>query len=86
MQTGGRLGGWDELDHQTFLRVRQKFRGREAFIDELVCVLPSRTPAQIREHESWFCEFVILRDKKKEAIQRWKNAKVIFQILKFPPE
>eukprot|EP00058_Branchiostoma_floridae_P010489 XP_002595977.1 hypothetical protein BRAFLDRAFT_128082 [Branchiostoma floridae] len=49
-QTGGHQGGWDDYDHQAFLKTRTKFRyvacmfqGKAAFLDEAVRACPGRT-------------------------------------------
>ncbi|XP_055017750.1 coiled-coil domain-containing protein 112 isoform X1 [Boleophthalmus pectinirostris] len=74
-RTGGSSGGWDQFDHQAFLKVWTKFRGQPAYRKEAKLYLPSKTEEEIEEHEEWYKELIHLQDKKKEAIQRWKTSR-----------
>ncbi|XP_053330258.1 coiled-coil domain-containing protein 112 [Spea bombifrons] len=74
-QTGGRLGGWDDFDHQSFLKVWTKHKGKPAYLEEAMAYLPSRTREDVQQHEKWYQEFLFLEEKKKEAIQKWKAKK-----------
>ncbi|XP_042310798.1 coiled-coil domain-containing protein 112 isoform X2 [Sceloporus undulatus] len=74
-QTGGRQGGWDEYDHQTFLKIFVKHKGKPSYIDEALDCLPDRTREDIQQHEKWYQEFQILEARKKESIQNWKMKK-----------
>ncbi|OCU02231.1 hypothetical protein XELAEV_18007992mg [Xenopus laevis] len=65
-QTGGRLGGWDEFDHQSFLKVWTKHKGKAAYLEEALAYLPSRTREDVQQHETWYQEFLFLEEKKKE--------------------
>ncbi|XP_005992131.1 coiled-coil domain-containing protein 112 [Latimeria chalumnae] len=74
-QTGGRQGGWDDYDHQNFLKVWTKHRGKKSFMEEALQYLPGRTQEDIKQHEGWYQEFLFLEEQKKEAIQKWKTKK-----------
>ncbi|XP_061480333.1 coiled-coil domain-containing protein 112 isoform X2 [Rhineura floridana] len=74
-QTGGRQGGWDEYDHQVFLKLWTKHKGKPSYIDEVLDHLPDRTRKDIQQHEKWHQEFLILEAQKKESIQKWKIKK-----------
>ncbi|KAM5191710.1 coiled-coil domain-containing protein 112 isoform 2-T2 [Mantella aurantiaca] len=74
-QTGGRLGGWDDFDHQSFLKVWTKYKGKTAYLEEALAYLPSRTEEDIQQHEAWYQELLLLEEKKKEAIHKWKSRK-----------
>ncbi|KAG8598130.1 hypothetical protein GDO81_002507 [Engystomops pustulosus] len=74
-QTGGRLGGWDDFDHQSFLKVWTKHKGKTSYLEEALAYLPSRTSEDIEQHETWYKEFLVLEEKKKESIQKWKAKK-----------
>uniref|UniRef100_A0A6J0SL18 Coiled-coil domain-containing protein 112 isoform X1 n=2 Tax=Pogona vitticeps TaxID=103695 RepID=A0A6J0SL18_9SAUR len=74
-QTGGRQGGWDEYDHQNFLKVLTKHKGKPSYINEALDFLPDRTREDIQQHEKWYQEFQILEARKREAIQKWKIRK-----------
>ncbi|XP_021006495.1 coiled-coil domain-containing protein 112 [Mus caroli] len=74
-QTGGRQGGWDALDHQNFVKVRNKHKGKPSFMKEVVEHLPGRTLDEVQQHEKWYQKFLTLEEKKKESIQNWKTKK-----------
>ncbi|KAM8961252.1 coiled-coil domain-containing protein 112 [Pelodytes ibericus] len=74
-QTGGRLGGWDDFDHQSFLKVWTKHKGKATYLEEAMAYLPSRTTEDVQRHESWYLEFLFLEENKKEAIKKWKSKK-----------
>ncbi|KAM9857784.1 uncharacterized protein ccdc112 isoform 2-T2 [Aulostomus maculatus] len=74
-KTGGTCGGWDQFDHQTFLRVWTKYSGQPAYRKEAKLYLPCKTLEEIQRHEEWHLELTYLQDRKREAIQRWKTSK-----------
>nr|XP_051699300.1 coiled-coil domain-containing protein 112 isoform X2 [Oryctolagus cuniculus] len=74
-QTGGRQGGWDDYDHQSFVRVRSKHKGRPSFVGEALEHLPGRTQEEVQQHEKWYQRFLALEARKKESIQNWKTKK-----------
>lgn len=66
-QTGGRQGGWDDGDHQNFLKVWTKHRGRLSYVDEALEYLHGRTKEDVEQYGIWYREFLILQDRKKEV-------------------
>lgn len=66
-QTGGRQGGWDDGDHQNFLKVWTKHKGKLSYVDEALKYLCGRTKEDVEQHGMWYREFLILQDKKKEV-------------------
>lgn len=66
-RTGGRQGGWDDYDHQNFLKIRTKYRGRLSYMDEALEYLSGRTKEDIEQHDKWYQEYVILHERKKEV-------------------
>ncbi|KAL4660866.1 coiled-coil domain-containing protein 112 [Arapaima gigas] len=72
LQTGGRLGGWDHIDHESFLKVWKKHNGKPNYREEALLYLPNKTEDEIRLHEEWYEKVLSLQEKKKEAITRWK--------------
>ncbi|XP_028407038.1 coiled-coil domain-containing protein 112-like [Dendronephthya gigantea] len=76
-QTGGHQGGWDDYDHQEYLRMKQqnKTKDKDAFIHSALSNLPGRSYDDVRQHDDWYSEYLILLDKKKKAIQEWKHHK-----------
>ncbi|CAG2191567.1 Coiled-coil domain-containing protein 112 [Mytilus edulis] len=74
-ETGGVRGGWDEYDHQTFLKFRQRHNGKEIFIQHSLVAIPTRTEEEIRDHEDWYQSYLSLNEKKKESIKKWRKKK-----------
>ncbi|XP_034026364.1 coiled-coil domain-containing protein 112 [Thalassophryne amazonica] len=74
-RTGGACGGWDQYDHQTFLKVWMKHSGQPAYRSEAKLHLPGKTLEEIEQHEDWHQKLIHLQDRKREAIQRWKASK-----------
>lgn len=66
-QTGGKLGGWDQYDHQSFLKVWTKHRGKPSYRSEVKLYLPGKTEEDIRLHEDWYQKMCHLQEKKKEV-------------------
>ncbi|CAF1541589.1 unnamed protein product, partial [Didymodactylos carnosus] len=75
LETGGLTGGWDDYDHGTFMRIRNKYKGQPKFIDDLIGFLPTRTRDQINEHEKWYQNYNILGAKRREALRQWREQK-----------
>ncbi|XP_067935707.1 coiled-coil domain-containing protein 112-like [Watersipora subatra] len=74
-ETGGPRGGWDEYDHNTFLKWRVRYHGRGQFVAEAISHLPSKTEEEVREHEKWYKEFLSHQEQKRLAISDWKRKK-----------
>ncbi|NWI16955.1 CC112 protein, partial [Crypturellus soui] len=72
-RTGGRQGGWDDYDHQHFLKVWTKHKGRASYMDEALEYLSGRTKEDIEQHDKWYREFLALQERKKESIKKWKE-------------
>lgn len=70
-QTGGRLGGWDEFDHQFFLKLWRRHKGKPSYIDEALDYFADRTREDIQQHEKWYQEYQILEAQKKEVRGDW---------------
>lgn len=66
-QTGGRQGGWDEYDHQMFLKLWIKHKGKPVYRDEVLDYVSEKTRVDIQQHEKWYEEFLILEARKKEV-------------------
>lgn len=74
-RTGGHRGGWDDYDHQTFVRVRTRHGDKAGFIEAAVSELPTRSRGEIEAHEQWYQEYTKLNEAKKAAINEWKQQK-----------
>lgn len=66
-QTGGRYGGWDEYDHQVFLKLWTKHKGKPSYMEEAQDYFPEKKKDDIQKHEKWYQEFLILETRKKEV-------------------
>ncbi|XP_075870803.1 coiled-coil domain-containing protein 112 [Nelusetta ayraudi] len=75
MKNGGIYGGWDQSDHQAFLKVWTKHSGHPAYKKEARLYLPGKTLEEIEQHEEWQQKLIHLQEIKKEAIQRWRASK-----------
>jgi len=75
--TGGHQGGWDDIDHQTFLKIQKQFKkqGIAVMLEACVNNIPVQSREDIKEHIDWYEEYCILRERKREAIVLWKNLK-----------
>ncbi|XP_036788421.2 coiled-coil domain-containing protein 112 isoform X3 [Manis pentadactyla] len=69
-QTGGRQGGWDDYDHQNFVKVRNKHKGKPTFMGEVLEHLPGRTQNEVQQHAKWYQKFLALEEKKKEDLHK----------------
>ncbi|XP_056448433.1 coiled-coil domain-containing protein 112 [Gadus chalcogrammus] len=75
-KTGGLHGGWDQYDHQAFLKVWTRHAGRPALRKEAVLYLPGKSLQEVEQHEDWYRELLELQDQKREAIQRWRASRL----------
>lgn len=74
----GRSGGWDDFDHSTFLRLRDKCRGdQEKLIRMGQESLVGRSEADMRQHVKWYDEYMRLYNDKKAAIMTWRKSKEV---------
>ena len=39
--------------------------------------IPGRSVDDVRQHDEWYSEYLILKDSKKKAIQDWKDDKEV---------
>ncbi|CAF0949178.1 unnamed protein product [Brachionus calyciflorus] len=75
LSNGGHNGGWEEIDHSLFLKIRNKHKGKPNFIDELERMIATKSKQQIEQHEDWYKNYTNLNELKKEAIKKWKEQK-----------
>lgn len=75
VQTGGHQGGWDDYDHQLFLTLKSKHKNQATFMREARTGIPGRSVDDVRHHDEWYTEYLILKESKKKAIQEWKQGK-----------
>ncbi|UJR36971.1 hypothetical protein I4U23_029679 [Adineta vaga] len=73
LEHGGTTGNWDDYDHGTFLRIRNKYKGQDKFIDDCIGFLPTKTRDQIEEHEEWYQEFLSISNTRRLALKRWRE-------------
>ncbi|KAG7259187.1 hypothetical protein CRUP_001708, partial [Coryphaenoides rupestris] len=72
-KTGGPYGGWDEYDHQAFLKVWTRHGGRPSLRQEAQLYLPGRSLEVLQQHEDWYRELLQLQDQKRE---RWRASRL----------
>ncbi|KAJ3241871.1 hypothetical protein HDU81_009733 [Chytriomyces hyalinus] len=73
---GGYNGGWDDLSHAAFLKLRQKYGANDSkFLTACASSIPGVGFREVQEHESWYRTFKELLESKKEAILAWKEQK-----------
>ncbi|NXN09658.1 CC112 protein, partial [Indicator maculatus] len=72
-QTGRWQGGWNDCDHQNFLKVWTKHKGKLSYMDEALEYLCGKTKEDIEQHEKWYQEFLTLHKRKKESIRKWRE-------------
>ena len=39
--------------------------------------IPGRSVDDVRQHDEWYSEYLILKESKKKAIQEWKEGKEV---------
>lgn len=76
---GGHNGGWDEIDHNLFLKIRNKHKGKESFIQELTELIATKNLEKIKQHEEWYKTYLQLQELKKQAIKKWKEEKNVMR-------
>ncbi|XP_048736048.2 coiled-coil domain-containing protein 112-like [Ostrea edulis] len=74
-ETGGTRGGWDEYDHGTFLKFRNRYKGKTIFIRHALVAIPTKTEEEIRDHEEWYQTYLSMNERKKESIRKWRDRK-----------
>uniref|UniRef100_A0A3P8V8R8 Coiled-coil domain-containing protein 112 n=1 Tax=Cynoglossus semilaevis TaxID=244447 RepID=A0A3P8V8R8_CYNSE len=66
-KSGGACGGWDQYDHQTYIKIWTKYSGQPAYRKEAKLYLPGKTLEEIEQHEEWHHELIYLQDKKRDV-------------------
>lgn len=75
---GGKNGGWDDEDQQTFLKLKTKHKGqidKLAFMNDCITCLPFLGEEKIKEHIERHKAFLTLEEKKKELMTQYKECK-----------
>ncbi|XP_034246614.1 coiled-coil domain-containing protein 112-like [Thrips palmi] len=73
---GGHTGGWDTKDHLLFTRFLQKYRGLDQMTTALLDFMPDKSPEEIAQHESWYHDYLILKDAQRKALKEWRDEQV----------
>uniref|UniRef100_A0A8C2WHC3 Coiled-coil domain containing 112 n=1 Tax=Cyclopterus lumpus TaxID=8103 RepID=A0A8C2WHC3_CYCLU len=81
LKTGGACGGWDQYDHQAFLKVWTKHSGQPAYRKEAKLYLPGKTLEEMERHEDWHQELIYLQGKKREVDHGWKSTLTHLSVL-----
>ncbi|XP_047141959.1 coiled-coil domain-containing protein 112 isoform X1 [Hydra vulgaris] len=75
MLTGGHQGGWDDIDHNIFLKLRKQFKNNEELIKKAEEEIATQSREDIIQHIQWFHEYSKLKERKRKAICMWKIMK-----------
>ena len=73
LQQGGHTGGWDEVDHATFLKHRVKHKNSPEIGEALLPFIPVHSSEEIQLHEQWYILYCDLSSKNREAIKSWRE-------------
>jgi hypothetical protein len=71
----GPTGGWDQVIHQSFVKMRQKYHEHPRFLSIIASKIPVMTLKEIEHHEQWYHTYELLQAEHKIAIQAWKEQK-----------
>ena len=63
------------MDHNLFLKIRNKHKGKPEFQPELLSVIATKSRDEIEVHENWYKTYLSLNEAKKKAILAWKETK-----------
>ena len=78
IRIGGKNGGWDDEDHQTFLKIKTKHKGqidKLNFLNDCITCLPFLGEEKIKEHIERHKLYNTLEEKKKELLAQYKECK-----------
>lgn len=71
----GHTGGWEEFDHQVFLKYRNKFQKSPSFLKKISKHITGKSYKDIEKHEQWYNKYIEMKQKKKLIILNWKTEK-----------
>ncbi|XP_031765878.2 uncharacterized protein LOC113521841 [Galleria mellonella] len=86
-----RYGGWNEYNHNIFVRLWKKYFDTEKYLDstyqysssenfpnivgDLVEKIPGTTKDEIIAHIEWYIKYLYLKDRQQKALDKWKTNK-----------
>lgn len=78
---GGPTGRWTDEDHDTFLKVLQKFKRKTGieFLAEAQELLPHKKHEHLVEHVRWLHLYEDRQLEKRQLIEKWRCLKAIAQ-------
>lgn len=77
IKMNGHCGGWIDEEHNLFIKLKQKYKiNLERIIIVMQKTLPNKSILDIEEHNRWYDKYIELKEKKKIAINNWKNTKL----------
>ena len=77
---GGVYLGWSRTDHDDYLKLRTKHKGKVktiAFMNEIKKLIPDISPEDVTIHSQNYENYLKLFNEKKEFLQRYKELKKI---------
>lgn len=78
---GGNTGKWSDEDHDTFLKVLQKFKRKTGieFLTEAQELLPHKSHEDFIEHVRWLHQYEDRQLQKRQLIDKWRCLKAVAQ-------
>lgn len=64
---------WEERDHQLFVKVYHKFKGKQQRKEEWGRVLAYKTESEIDDHIALYDEYLLERNKVRDKLVQWKK-------------
>jgi len=77
-EMGGMYLGWSRSDHDDYLKLRTKHKGKVktiAFVNEMQKLIPDITAELIMTHNNLYEEYLKLQNEKKELLIKYKDLK-----------
>lgn len=71
---------WEERDHQIFVKVYHKFKGKQRRREEWIRVLAYKTESEIDEHLALYDNYLLERNKMREKLVQWKQERELKRI------
>ncbi|XP_063612177.1 golgin subfamily A member 6-like protein 25 [Penaeus indicus] len=71
---------WEERDHQVFIKVYHKFKGKQRRREEWIRVLAYKTESEIDDHLVLYDNYLLERNKMREKLGQWKQERELKRI------
>jgi len=83
---GGRTGGWDNTEHDIFLKIwtqtisnppEYTTREQNLLIRRACPMLPNKNADEVKDHMQWFMNYLNIVEKKKQILNEWQNDRFV---------